>query len=67
MATTVFFSLIGIVMWGTLSGSMTPIVLKKLKQGLATSSAPFVDTLVDVTGLMIYFSRAAVFLKGAIL
>lgn len=67
MATTIFFSLIGIVMWGTLSGSMIPIVLKKLKQDPATSSAPFVATLVDVTGLVIYFSIAAILLKGTIL
>ena len=59
---TVSFSLIGIVMWGTLSGSMIPIVLKKLKIDPATSSAPFVATLVDVTGLIIYFSVAALML-----
>jgi len=67
MAVTIFFSLIGIVMWGTLSGSMIPIVLKKLKQDPATSSAPFVATLVDVTGLVIYFSIAAIVLHGTIL
>ncbi len=67
MAVTIFFSLIGIVMWGTLSGAMTPIVLKKLKQDPAASSAPFVATLVDVTGLVIYFSIAAVVLHGTIL
>jgi magnesium transporter len=67
MSTTIFFSLIGIVLWGTLSGSMIPIVLKKLKLDPATSSAPFVATLVDVTGLVIYFSIAAVILKGTIL
>ena len=59
---TVSVSLIGIVMWGTLSGSMIPIVLKKLKIDPATSSAPFVATLVDVTGLIIYFSVAAMVL-----
>jgi magnesium transporter len=67
MATTIFFSLIGIVLWGTISGSMIPIVLKKLKQDPATSSAPFVATLVDVTGLVIYFSIAAILLQGTIL
>ncbi|MGZ3776749.1 MAG: magnesium transporter [Mucilaginibacter sp.] len=67
MAVTIFFSLIGIVMWGTLSGAMTPIMLKKLKQDPAASSAPFVATLVDVTGLVIYFSIAAVVLHGTIL
>ncbi len=62
VGTTVFFSLIGVVMWGTLSGSMIPMVLKKLKLDPATSSAPFVATLVDVTGLIIYFSVAAMLL-----
>lgn len=67
VAITVFFSLIGIVLWGTLSGSMIPIILKKLKVDPATSSAPFVATLVDVTGLIIYFSIAAVILRGTLL
>ena len=67
LATTIFLSLIGIVMWGTLSGSMIPIVLKKLNIDPATSSAPLVATLVDVTGLVIYFSIAAIILKGTIL
>jgi magnesium transporter len=64
LAITVFFSLIGIIMWGTLSGSMIPMILKKCKLDPATSSAPFVATLVDVTGLVIYFSIAAVMLLG---
>ncbi len=59
---TVSCSLIGIVMWGTLSGSMIPMVLKRLKLDPATSSAPFVATLVDVTGLIIYFTVAAMIL-----
>jgi len=67
IAVTIFFSLIGIVMWGTLSGSMIPIVLKKFRIDPATSSAPFVATLVDVTGLVIYFSIAAIMLKGTLL
>ena len=67
LALTIFFSLIGIVMWGTLSGSMIPIVLKKCKVDPATSSAPLVATLVDVTGLVIYFTIAAFILKGTIL
>ena len=67
MAITIFFSLIGIVMWGTLSGSMIPIILKWLKFDPATSSAPFVATLVDVTGLVIYFSIAAVILRDTLL
>lgn len=67
LALTIFFSLIGIVMWGTLSGSMIPIILKRVKIDPATSSAPFVATLVDVTGLIIYFSIAAIILKGTLL
>jgi len=67
IAITVFLSLIGIVMWGTLSGSMIPIVLKRLKLDPATSSAPFVATLVDVTGLVIYFSVAALVLSNTVL
>ena len=67
VAITVFFSLIGIVLWGTLSGAMIPIVLKRLKVDPATSSAPFVATLVDVTGLVIYFTIAAIILKGTLL
>ncbi|HMG81768.1 MAG TPA: magnesium transporter [Ferruginibacter sp.] len=67
LSITIFFSLIGIVMWGTLCGSMIPIILKKCKQDPAASSAPFVATLVDVTGLVIYFSIAALILKGTLL
>lgn len=67
LALTIFFSLIGIVMWGTLSGSMIPFILKKFKLDPATSSAPLVATLVDVTGLIIYFTIAAIILKGTIL
>ena len=67
LAVTIFFSLIGIVLWGTLSGSMIPMILKKCRQDPAASSAPFVATLVDVTGLIIYFSIAAIILKGTLL
>lgn len=67
IAFTVGFSLIGVVLWGTISGSMLPIVLKKLGADPATSSAPFVATLVDVTGLIIYFSTAYFFLRGILL
>jgi magnesium transporter len=67
VATTVFFALIGVVMWGTLSGSMLPLVLKKLGADPAASSAPFVATLVDVTGLVIYFSVAYVVMSGTLL
>jgi magnesium transporter len=64
---TVGFSLIGVVLWGTLSGSMLPIFLKRLGADPAVSSAPFVATLVDVTGLVIYFSFAYFFLQGILL
>ncbi|HQS23449.1 MAG TPA: magnesium transporter [Sediminibacterium sp.] len=64
---TVGFSLIGVVLWGTLTGSMLPILLKKLGADPAVSSAPFVATLVDVTGLIIYFSFAYLFLAGLLL
>ena len=67
VAATIFFSLIGIVLWGSLMGSMLPIILKKLKFDPASSSAPFVATLVDVTGIVIYFSVAYLFLKGILL
>jgi magnesium transporter len=60
-------SLIGVVLWGTLSGSMLPIILKRLGADPAVSSAPFVATLVDVTGLVIYFFTAFLFLKGLLL
>lgn len=58
MAFTVGFSLIGVVLWGSLAGSMLPLALKKIGFDPATSSAPFVATLVDVTGLVIYFNIA---------
>jgi magnesium transporter len=67
VAFTIFFSLIGIVLWGSMMGSMLPIILKKLKLDPAASSAPFVATLVDVTGIVIYFSVAYFFLKGILL
>lgn len=67
IAFTVGFSLIGVVLWGTLSGSMLPFILKKLGLDPATSSAPFVATLVDVTGLIIYFTFALFFLSGTLL
>lgn len=67
VAFTVGVSLIGVVLWGTLSGSMLPIILKKLGADPAVSSAPFVATLVDVTGIVIYFSVAFLFLSGILL
>jgi magnesium transporter len=67
IALTVGLSLVGIVLWGSLSGSMLPFVLKRAGLDPATSSAPFVATLVDVSGLVIYFTVAAVILRGTLL
>lgn len=64
---TVGISVIGVVLWGTISGSMLPFVLRKLKLDPATASAPFVATLVDVTGLIIYFTAAHMVLSGTLL
>ena len=64
---TISVSLIFIVLWGTLAGSMIPFILKKFRLDPATASAPFVATLVDVTGLIIYFSIAVLFLTGKLL
>jgi magnesium transporter len=64
---SVSVSLIFVVLWGTLSGSMIPLLLKKLRLDPAAASAPFVATLVDVTGLVIYFTIAALFLAGKLL
>ncbi|MDQ0108188.1 magnesium transporter [Chitinophaga terrae (ex Kim and Jung 2007)] len=64
---TVGISLIGVVLWGTLSGSMLPLILKKCGADPATSSAPFVATLVDVTGLLIYFTVAYSLMRGILL
>jgi magnesium transporter len=64
---TVGFSLAGVILWGTLTGSMLPLILKRLGADPAVSSAPFVATLVDVTGLIIYFSVAYFFLSGILL
>ncbi len=61
---TIGCSLIGIVLWGTLMGSMLPLFMKKMGFDPAASSTPFVATLVDVTGLIIYFSMAYLFLNG---
>ncbi|HVZ96189.1 MAG TPA: magnesium transporter [Chitinophagaceae bacterium] len=64
IALAVSFSLVGVVLWGSFAGSMLPILLKKLGADPASSSAPFVATLVDVTGLVIFFNVALVFLRG---
>ena len=67
VAMTVGIALVGVVLWGTLSGSMLPFLLRRIGADPATSSAPFVATLVDVTGLIIYFSIALVIMRGVML
>ena len=67
IALTVGLALIGVVLWGSLMGSVLPLVLQRLGYDPATSSAPFVATLVDVTGLIIYFSVALVVLHKSML
>jgi magnesium transporter len=67
VAATVGLALVAIVLWGTLVGSMLPLILRRLGFDPATSSAPFVATLVDVTGLVIYFSVGLVVLRGTLL
>ena len=67
LALTVWVSLIGVVMFGTLEGSMLPFFLRRLGFDPAASSAPFVATLVDVTGLCIYFTAVLLILRGTLL
>jgi magnesium transporter len=67
VAFTVWAALLGVVTFGTLAGSMLPFILRKLGFDPATSSAPFVATLVDVTGLVIYFTVALLILRGTLL
>jgi magnesium transporter len=67
IALTIFTSLIGIVAWGTLTGALLPFILRACKVDPATASTPFVATLVDVTGLVIYFTTASVILRGTLL
>jgi magnesium transporter len=67
IALTVGFALVGVVLWGTLSGSMLPFIMKKVGVDPATSSAPFVATVVDVTGVVLYFSIATLLLSGTLL
>src|ERR1700736_541390 len=67
VALTVGTALVGVVLWGSLSGSMLPFILRRVGADPATSSAPFVATLVDVTGLIIYFSIALLIMRGAML
>ena len=67
VACTVSTALVGVVLWGTIIGSLLPFVLRRLGFDPAASSAPFVATLVDVTGLVIYFSVAMAVLRGTLL
>ena len=67
VALTVGVALVGVVLWGTLSGSMLPFILRRVGADPAASSAPFVATLVDVTGLIIYFSIALLIMRGVLL
>jgi magnesium transporter len=67
VALTVGVSLVGVVVWGSLSGSLLPLLLKRLGADPATSSAPFIATLVDVTGIIIFFTIAMLFLSGTLL
>jgi magnesium transporter len=67
IALTIGFAVFSVVLWGTIMGSMMPLFLKKLGLDPATSSAPFIATMVDVTGLVIYFSFASLILKGTLL
>ncbi|HVG93752.1 MAG TPA: magnesium transporter [Planctomycetota bacterium] len=67
IAVTVAIAVVGVVTWGTIAGSMLPFVLKRLGLDPASASAPFVATLVDVSGLVIYFSAASLILSGTLL
>jgi magnesium transporter len=67
VAWTVGASLVGVVLWGTLAGSTLPFILRRLGFDPASASAPFVATLVDVSGLLIYFSTATLILSGTLL
>lgn len=67
VALTVAISLVGVVLWGATAGSMLPFILKKLKLDPASASAPFVATLVDVSGIVIYFTVATAILTGTVM
>jgi magnesium transporter len=67
LALTVGLSLLGVVLWGTIVGSMLPFLMRRLGFDPAIASAPFVATLVDVTGLVIYFTNAQFMLRGVLL
>lgn len=67
ISVTVATSVLGVVLWGTISGSMLPFILRRFKLDPASASAPAVATIVDVTGLIIYFTLASLILKGTLL
>ena len=67
VAATVAVSLVGVVLWGSVTGAMLPFVLRRLGFDPASASAPFVATVVDVTGLIIYFTVASIILRGSLL
>ncbi len=67
IALTVALSLVGIVLWGTVAGSLLPFILRRVGFDPASASTPFVATLVDVTGLVIYFNVASIILRGTLL
>ena len=67
VAFTILFSLVGVVAWGTLMGAMLPLLLKRCGADPAASSAPFVATLIDVTGIVIYFNIAMFIMRGTML
>jgi magnesium transporter len=67
IAVTVALSVLGVVLWGTLTGSSLPFLFRRLNLDPASASAPFVATLVDVTGLVIYFTVASLLLRGKLL
>ena len=67
LAVTIGGSLVGVVLWGSLIGAMLPLLLRWIRLDPATCSAPFVATLVDVTGIVIYFTLAFHILRGTFL
>lgn len=67
LAVAIGVAVLGVVLWGTVTGSMLPFILKRFKLDPATSSAPFVATLVDVVGVLLYFGSAVIILRGTIL
>ncbi|MCK6479962.1 MAG: magnesium transporter, partial [Planctomycetes bacterium] len=67
VGTTVGMSILGCVTWGTVAGSMLPFILRRVGLDPASASAPMVATMVDVCGILIYFTAAAILLRGTLL